>query len=272
MTGAWIKKNLNVIIETKQFEDETFWSLVSNVHDKKKSITSFSTSNASLTSRRQISELSLESISWRAMLRHSFAVEFHKTAQIEFDVIENRGTWEVVNWTVIINKRVKITSLKWVFKYKTNEDKYLLKFKARIVVRDDLQMIDNAQDVYVFTLTNKIFRMLMTFVVAYNLKTRQLDVVNAFLNAKNDEKFFCYMLDDYRLSDKIYRIIRTLYEQRKLSLLWLRFLTVKCLQVGLRSISDESCLFTDENDIIMFFYVNDLIFAYRLDRESAIEE
>jgi hypothetical protein len=80
-------------------------------------------------------------------------------------------------------------------------------------------MIDNAQNVYAITLTSKIFRMLMIMMIAYRLKTRQLDVVNAFLNAINDEIVYCYMLDDYKQSEKVFRVIRALYDQRKSSLL-----------------------------------------------------
>ncbi len=87
------------------------------------------------------------------------------------------------------------------------------------MIRDDLQMIDNAQNVYAITLTSKIFRMLMIMMIAYRLKTRQLDVVNAFLNAINDEIVYCYMLDDYKQSEKVFRVIRALYDQRKSSLL-----------------------------------------------------
>jgi hypothetical protein len=37
-------------------------------------------------------------------------------------------------------------------------------------------------------------------------------------------------------------------------------------------ISGESCLFTDENDILMFFYVDDIIFAYRIDRQQTTKD
>ena len=108
--------------------------------------------------------------------------------------------------------------LKWIFTYKTDSNDYLIKYKARIVVRGDLQDYD-PQDVYAATLAAKMFRVLMTLVAAYHLKTRQLDAINAFLNAHNDELIYCQMLDDYRLDEKIFRIIRTLYEQRKSFLL-----------------------------------------------------
>jgi hypothetical protein len=87
------------------------------------------------------------------------------------------------------------------------------------MIREDLQMIDNAQNVYAATLTSKIFRMLMIMMIVYRLKTRQLDAVNAFLNAINDEIVYCYMLDDYKQSEKVFKVIKALYEQKKSSLL-----------------------------------------------------
>ncbi len=59
----------------------------------------------------------------------------------------------------------------------------------------------------------------MILIAAFNLKTRQLNAINAFLNAHNDELIYCQMFNDYRLDKKVIKIIRALYEQRKSSLL-----------------------------------------------------
>jgi hypothetical protein len=59
----------------------------------------------------------------------------------------------------------------------------------------------------------------MILIAAFNLKTRQLNAINAFLNAHNDELIYFQMFDDYRLDEKVIKIIRALYEQRKSSLL-----------------------------------------------------
>jgi hypothetical protein len=105
-----------------------------------------------------------------------------------------------------------------VFTYKNDSDDYLIKYKAHIVIRNDLQNAD-PQNVYAATLASKVFRVLMTLVADYSLKTRQLDAINAFLNAHNDELVYCQMPDDYRLNDKCYRVIKALYDQRKSPLL-----------------------------------------------------
>jgi nucleoside diphosphate kinase len=150
------------------------------------------------------------------MLRHFHAKRFRKAAQIEYDAIENRDIWQIVDR--LKNEDHQIISLKWIFTYKTDSNDYLIKYKARIVIRSDLQMIDS-QNVYAITLISKVFRISMTLVAAFNLKTRQLNAINAFLNAHNDELIYCQIFDDYRLDEKVIKIIRALYEQRKSSLL-----------------------------------------------------
>jgi hypothetical protein len=121
------------------------------------------------------------------MLRHSHAESFRKAAQMKYDAIENRDIWQIVNR---LDENQQIILLKWVFTYKTDSDDYLIKYKARIVIRDDLQMID-PQNVYAITLISKVFRILMILVAAFDLKTRQLNAINAFLNAHNDELIYC---------------------------------------------------------------------------------
>jgi hypothetical protein len=166
--------------------------------------------------RSHISNLSPSPAHWRAMLRHSHAKEFRKAAQMKYETIENRDTWQIVDRPKSENNQ--IISLKWIFTYKIDSNDYLIKYKARIVIRDDLQVID-PQNVYAVTLISKVFRVLMTLVAAFNLKTRQLNAINAFLNAHNDELIYCQMSDDYRLDGKIIKVIRALYEQRKSLLL-----------------------------------------------------
>jgi hypothetical protein len=214
-----------------------------------------------------ISNLSKSFLYWRIMLRHSHAEEFIKAAQMKYDVIKTKKTWK------IDDKRddYKLISLKWIFIYKFDSNDFLFKYKARIVIRDDLQKINNAQNVYAATFASKIFRMMMIFVVDFHLKIRQLNVVNVFLNVFNDEKIYCHMLNEYKNLKKILKLLRALYEQKKSFLLWLRILIDKCIKLELNSIFDEFCLFSNDNEILMFFYVNDIVFAFTASREKNAE-
>jgi hypothetical protein len=122
--------------------------------------------------------------------------------------------------------------------------------------------------VYAATFALKIFRMMMTFVVDFHFKIKQLNVVNVFLNVFNDEKIYCHMSNEYKQFKKILKLLRALYDQRKSSLLWLRILMNKCIEFELNFIFDEFCLFFDDNEILMFFYVNDIVFAFIASREK----
>ncbi len=83
------------------------------------------------------------------------------------------------------------------------------------MICDDLQNVDNAQNVYVVTLIAKIFQMMIIFVVDFDLKTRQLNVINVFLNAFNDEAMYCHISNKYKKFEKMFKIIRTLYDKKK---------------------------------------------------------
>ncbi len=216
------------------------------------------------SSKFHISNLSKSSLHWRTMLQHSHAEKFIKAAQMKYDVIETKKTWKIVD------KRndYKLISLKWIFIYKSDSNDFLFKYKARIVIRDDLQKINNAQNVYAATFALKIFRIMMILVADFHLKIKQLDAVNVFLNVFNDEKIYCHMSNEYKNFKKILKLFRALYDQRKSSLLWLRILIDKCIEFELNSISDEFCLFSNDNEILMFFYVNDIVFAFTASRKK----
>jgi hypothetical protein len=68
-------------------------------------------------------------------------------------------------------------------------------------------------------LAAKIFQMMMIFIVDFHLKTQQLNIINVFLNAFNDEAIYCHMSNKYKKLKKVFKIIRALYDQKKLFLL-----------------------------------------------------
>ncbi len=51
-------------------------------------------------------------------------------------------------------------------------------------------------------------------------------------------------------------------------MLWLWILIDKCIKFELNSIFDEFCLFFDDNEILMFFYMNDIVFAFTAFRKK----
>jgi hypothetical protein len=63
---------------------------------------------------------------------------------MKYNVIETKRTWKIVD------KRndYKLISLKWIFIYKFDSNDFFFKYKTHIVIRDDLQKVNNVQNVY----------------------------------------------------------------------------------------------------------------------------
>jgi hypothetical protein len=58
----------------------------------------------------------------------------------------------------------------WVFSYKLDEDGFVIKYKARLVVQGDLQ-VSQFKDTYAATLAARVFRALIAIVAFFNLET-----------------------------------------------------------------------------------------------------
>ena len=113
-------------------------------------------------------------------------------------------------------------SLKWIFFYKHDFNGFLTKYKARLMIRDDLQLVHieiDDQDVYAIILTFKIFRTLMILIIAFHLKTKQLNTINVFLNFDYNENIYCYISENYKIHNKMLKILKTLYDIRLFSML-----------------------------------------------------
>ena len=83
-----------------------------------------------------------------------------------------------------------------MFKYKLDIENFLIKYKVCLCVKNDLQSIE--QDVYVVTLTYKIFKTFMTIINVWNLKIRQYNAVNAFANNDINESIYYFFSKDWK--------------------------------------------------------------------------
>jgi hypothetical protein len=203
-------------------------------------------------------------VSWHDLEKHPHAEGFRQAAKLEYDALRSKNTFEIVRKP----PDVKPLPLKWVFHYKFDQKGYLTKYKARICVRGDRQPV-SIQETYAATLAFRVFRALMALTAAFGLMAEQLDTVNAFLNAKLDELVYCYFPEGFEGDfDCCLRLLRALYGLRRSPLLWLQELTAALIDLGLRNIPGEPCLFTDDNGIILFFYVDDIVLLYHTTKQK----
>src|SRR5208282_3429447 len=135
--------------------------------------------------------------SWKQMLKHEHSIEFKKAADKEFEALLQKETFKYVEKSNI-NDKLPLLPLMWVFTYKFDQDGFLLKHKARLVARGDLQY--TAEDTYAATLAAQTFRAVMAIVAAFDLETRQYDAVNAFANATLPTPIPCYCAEGYERS------------------------------------------------------------------------
>ncbi|KAI0997204.1 hypothetical protein K3495_g10984 [Podosphaera aphanis] len=122
--------------------------------------------------------------SWKELMKHPYKSEILTATHLEFNHLM-KETLEVDN-----EYKGHTVPLKWIWTYKFDSNGFLTKFKSRLCVRGDLQL-PTLQETYAATLAMKTFRAMMALMCAFNLESRQYDLVNAFCNAKLSTPMYC---------------------------------------------------------------------------------
>ena len=156
----------------------------------------------------------------------------------------------------------KVLNCKWVYVYKFDKHSRFLKTKARLVVRGDQQAKSLTENTYAATLAGRSLRTLIAISARFDLEMIQYDAINAFVNAGIEGDVFMKMPLGYRRTGTILKLNKALYGLRKSPLLWQRELTRTIRKLGFEPVPHEPCCFI-KNGIIMFFYVDDIVFAFR---------
>ena len=200
---------------------------------------------------------------WGEMLKHPHSVGFLAAANQEYSDLVAKGTFTAVREE---DAKAFHIPLMWVFSYKWDEEGYLLKYKARLVVRGDLQK-SQLQETYAATLAARIFRCLMALTAHFDLNTAQFDAINAFPNALLDEIVYVKYPDGFKRPGWVYLVNRALYGLPRSPLLWYNWLANCMRKLGLRPVPECACLFTSAT-LIVFFYVDDIVILYHPSAQS----
>lgn len=101
----------------------------------------------------------------------------------------------------------------------TDGDGCLSRFKARLVVRGDLQAPLNNK--YAAELEIHNFRALIAIANYFDLELKKYDVPTAFLNADIDRKLYAETPETFRHpKGEIMLVLRALYGMKELPILW----------------------------------------------------
>jgi hypothetical protein len=206
---------------------------------------------------------------WRAMTQHPHARLFKAAAEEEIQKLTAKNTWKQVN----VPQDKQVIPVRWVFTYKVNAQGVLIKHKARLCVRGDLQKLNPHEDVYAATATFKTFRTLMSLAAAFDLEVWQLDAVNAFVNADIDDDVYISLPEGYSQKGLCLKLLKALYGLKKSPLLWLNEFSKTLRDIGLVPVQGENCLFRHTTEsIFVFFYVDDVLILGPKDKISLMTD
>ena len=102
----------------------------------------------------------------------------------------------------------------------------------------------------------------MSISARFDLELTQYDAVNAFVNADLPYETYIEMPRGYRKTDTVLRLQKALYGLRVSPLLWQQELTKELINLGFSQVPHEPCCFKRDG-ILVFVYVDDLVYAYR---------
>lgn len=206
----------------------------------------------------------------KELARHPYCEYFKDAMKREIEGLQRKETWaeEPLDAAQEAGKRVIPTM--WVFRYKFDEHGWLVKYKARLVARGDLQQ--TTQDTYAATLAARLFRLLMALATAFDLETRQYDAVNAFANSPIDETTFCSTPPGWTGSSSVVlRLRQALYGLKQSPALWYAELSGTLAELGLEPVSGVECVCVSE-DLIVFFFVDDICVLHSRNRTNTADQ
>ena len=203
---------------------------------------------------------------WKDLLYHPHRTGFEAAAQKEYRDLQTRGTFKSVPKNMV--KGIPLPMM-WVFTYKYDTDGYLIKYKARLVIRGDLQNTQ-FQDTYAATLATRVFRVLMAIAAQFDLEMAQFDAVNAFINSLLDIEVYVQPPPGFPQSGNYLQLFRALYGLPRSPLLWQKDLSRKLMQLGLQATPEANCIFMNQ-DLVVFFYVDDICVLYHRSKQEAYE-
>jgi Reverse transcriptase (RNA-dependent DNA polymerase) len=201
------------------------------------------------------------------LLTHPFKKEFEVAQHEHLQSHEKMKSFEEVDRYRA--KGHQVLGCMWIFTYKTDKHGFLQKCKARIVVWGH-QQSQNGLPTRATTLASTTFRTLMAITAKFDLETQQMDAVNAFVHCDLDETVFMKCPPGFEKPNKIIRLRKALYGLRRSPLLWQKELTNSLTNLGFRAVPQEPCVML-KGGIIVFFYVDDIVFCYRKKDHEAVE-
>jgi hypothetical protein len=155
--------------------------------------------------------------------------------------LTQKGTWELINKPATA---IPIAN-KWVFIKKYNKDGNLTKYKARLVVKGCAQRPGyDYTETFSPVVRMETIRAILALAVRKSLNIQQMDVKGAYLNGILKEEVFMKQPEGYEdRSDRICKLVKTLYGLKQSGCEWNKELDMKLRKHSFDRLKSDPCAY-----------------------------
>ena len=178
-----------------------------------------------------------------------------EAADKEIKALEGKEAW---NERALSDATVKVIPGTWVFRRKRSPAGEITKWKARWVLRGDLQEVNF--DTYAAVVAWSTVRIFLVMSLLLGWTTKALDFDNAFIQAKLDHECWAYLPRGYysmmslRHGDKAcLRLNKSVYGLKVAPKLWFEHLKRGLVELGFKSSSYDECLLYHKGMLLVVF-------------------
>jgi hypothetical protein len=193
---------------------------------------------------------------WDEAMSSEYKSQFLEAAHAEIESLMQEGTWFEDLRT---NATKRIIPCQWVFRIKRSPDGEIKKFKARIVVRGDLQ--DYSGETYSPVVSWSAVRLALVMCLKLNWNMICIDFSSAFVQSAlpDDEPVWMHPPRGFSCSKgstHVLKLNKSLYGLVQAPRLWGDYISKAFGELGLVQSAHDSCLWYGK-DIILVQYVDD---------------
>ena len=161
---------------------------------------------------------------------------------------------------------VKILTSMWLFKVKYNADGTFQRFKARLVIRGDLQPPESYSLTRAPVATGITILIIIFMATSLNYVIENVDVDTAYLYGSIDTDIYMYPPTDFfhdtRKRGNVFKLKKSSYGLKQSAKIWYDTLSTFLLDINFNRSGIDPCLFwyrTNTELIYIVIYVDDII-------------
>ena len=197
---------------------------------------------------------------WHQVMAGPHKEAFQKGMDHEINQLVKKDTWTEVRRSTLPAGANVIKST-WAFKIARLPDGSIKKFRSRFCARGDTQVEGvDVFETYSPVVAWSTVRMLLTLAVQLDLKTRAIDISNAFVSASlgPEEEIYIEMPRGYRKEDTVLKLRKSLYGLRQSPKMFFEHLKSSLESLGFQQSRNDQCMFMKDG-IVAITYVDDIL-------------